>query len=634
MKRTQVSIWGGLCLAAILSACSAEDPDMGQTAARMIPVKTTLGFDTDTRTILSEEGTALKWQWKKNDRVDLVSKTTGLPIGYMTAQEPVAGTDGATYTFTGEIDANYAGQDMYIHYFGTGGVNIDHYITSFPSKKTLRLDFSKQDGTLDKVGCFDWQHSAKATIPQPVGGEIVLDDFKVNRQMAIVKFNIGVADAEVTMTGTFANKISFSEGFVTNVAIDNNQLSAKTDADGNMYVAMIPDQGNDYGDTWNFSVTDADGAQYEGTLNAHLDITESIYYRQNDGSGIPVNVKKVNTGADHSKNPLLKWAETDLAQNGTGASARGKFASTPYSGAAYFQFGRNRGYANETAAATNFGWDINIKNRYGKNAYRGDGSTTPVPTFNPSTTNFANYPDWFLVGDSQYGDYRTPRYGETWEERAKSNGYTYSTPCPEGWKIPSSADFKEILPEINGVTGFSGFDVWENGYAQIKTLADGTRCAFKWEGWQDDATRKYFMRVYCLVVDSSVTSVTVDDAIWTNQQANVVTRDFAGNGFLVAGVFKATFNAAGSNTQILCRPADWGEYTTYIINSYVAGLSRTTSWMDQGGAYWTSDARQAMMSIGFNISYNTTMNTGIHLVQMKQSVAATIRPIKDPDYNK
>lgn len=325
---------------------------------------------------------------------------------------------------------------------------------------------------------------------------------------------------------------------------------------------------------------------------------------------------------DHSKNPLLKWAESDLVRSGSGASVKATFASSYKNRGYYYQFGRNYGYQN-ASEAQNF-YAINITSiPSSRNAYPLTGSTTPVTKYRESS--ISQYPNLFLIdkyftgyssANHQY-DYKTID-NQTWYERAKSNGYTYTSPCPEGWRLPTKADFQEIMPLIDGKYGYRGSNAWDEDITQFKTLADGTKCAFRWTGLAVDNSF-YALQIECLVVDQSVTDITSID--WEDE--HVQSRFFRGSGYIMP-VFNLWGNQTPSN-QFVARPMSWGQYSYRQVGQTVVA-SQTADYMLYGGFYWTSDGSQSMFMMIFP---GADYTLGYYMAGMINPIAANIRCVKE-----
>ena len=343
------------------------------------------------------------------------------------------------------------------------------------------------------------------------------------------------------------------------------------------------------------------------------DVVFTITPGKNFVSGKAYSINFSNV--DHSKNPLLKWAESDLIRSGSGATVSATFADAYTTTGYYYQFGRNYGYQSASDAAQQYGVERSDMPS-NRNVYPGTGSTTAVPTYHASSITFSTYPNYFFIDTNHGGDYTTPQRNEEWSTRAKNNGYTYESPCPTGWRIPTIADYKEIMPVINDKAGNSGDEAW-NTLVQLKTLADGTKCAFRWS--KATIGSYSYLKVECLVV---ATNVSETSAINWND-THVVSRYFKGAGSIQANRYNI---GNQTSSQYVARPLEWGQYS-YYQSGQVVVLQQQKSLMNLGGFYWTSDATQGVFTFVFDSSTGYTL--GYYLTTYDRPIAVNIRCIKD-----
>lgn len=318
---------------------------------------------------------------------------------------------------------------------------------------------------------------------------------------------------------------------------------------------------------------------------------------------------------DHSKNPLLKWAETDLQRSGYSSNVQATFANNYTTTGSYYQFGRNYGFTSVSDAAKNYGVERSDMTP-NRNVYPGTGSTSPVSTYYASNINFGNYPNYFFIDNNHGGDYTTPARQQTWSERAQSNGYSYNSPCPKGWRIPTISEYKEIMPVINDRAGNTGNNAW-NTLVQFKTL-DNIKCAFRWSKYTRSSYS--YLKIECLVVNNNTTDITQIN--WNEE--NVVTRYFKGAGYIQAHRNLWQLN---SSTHYTARPMEWGTYEGIALANGTVRVALTKSYMTYGGFYWTSDATQGVFSMIFNNSTGYTL--GYYLSTYDSPIGANIRCIKD-----
>lgn len=321
---------------------------------------------------------------------------------------------------------------------------------------------------------------------------------------------------------------------------------------------------------------------------------------------------------DHTKNPLLKWAKTNLDRSGTGSSVQAIFTNDYTDTGSYYQFGRNYGFKSAIDATKNYAVERSDMPYY-RNVYPGTGSTIAVKTYNASEIDFKKYPDYFFIDGNHQGDYTSPAHQQTWSERAQSNGYINISPCPEGWRIPTMSEYKEIMPSIDGQAGNIGTSSW-NTFVQFKTF-DNLKCAFRWS--KETINNNSYLKIECLVVNNNTTDIQTID--W--RDTNVVTRYFKGAGYIQAHRNLWQYN---NSTHYTARPMEWGTYEGRVLSNGTVRISQTSSLMAYGGFYWTSDATQGIFSMIFNNS--TGYKLGYYLATYENPIGANIRCITDdPD---
>ena len=172
------------------------------------------------------------------------------------------------------------------------------------------------------------------------------------------------------------------------------------------------------------------------------------------------------------------------------------------------------------------------------------------------------------------------------------------------------------MPVINDKAGNSGDEAW-NTLVQLKTLADGTKCAFRWS--KATIGSYSYLKVECLVV---ATNVSETSAINWND-THVVSRYFKGAGSIQANRYNI---GNQTSSQYVARPLEWGQYS-YYQSGQVVVLQQQKSLMNLGGFYWTSDATQGVFTFVFDSSTGYTL--GYYLTTYDRPIAVNIRCIKD-----
>lgn len=624
-------------LAMTLTACQNE-ADLGNVTGNYIsvPVSTviTVPDDGETRTTLNENAGNLEWKWEKGDMVVAFDMLTGVR-GYLTAGEPT--NDGKTAPFSGSINFQEGAKTakLAIFYLGKG---------EDPSSlgNTLTINLENQDGKFaslvsrDVLATGTSQASAVDVTINPT--YTVINDFELRHLTSAGHFQLKIKDgetinnADVTISGTengyIINPVSYTiakGNTFAQSASEDGTIKTTTSATGDFYITIFP-----YSETAMKFVTTYNGKEYTGYLGGSEDFTFNLsggqYLRSNSNNFGPLVIEMetdepVVVGPDHSKNPLKKWAESDLMRSTTGAESKSVFTGNPLITGSYYQFGRNHGYTSVSDAQKLYAVEASdIPN--GRNVYPANGSTSTVPQYS-GAKSLTNYPTYFFIDTNHDGDYVTPARQDTWSVRAKKNGYTYENPCPEGWTIPTKADFWEILPEVNGKHSYTNASIlWgDDGFSQLKTLSDGTKCAFRWTGWVDTDYNCYYLRIECKVVGSDVTSIPSEDDFWTD---DTEVRDFKGAGYILA---QRNLWSNGVSTQYVARPLAWGKYSC-VQQGQVVVYRLTQNLMTEGGYYWTSDAEQAAFCTMFDLDGITGNTQGIYMCTLDRPIAMNIRCIK------
>lgn len=597
-----------------LTACQSDDATLesnGRTVTLRVGVSRPDA--SETRTSMNIVDGVLTCTWKDGDQILVSDPTSGASKGYLTLEQGAGETFGYFYGTLHDVPDGDA-VPLVFTYLGDGKK------VSEDIKNTYTVDVSEQDGTLAGLAKYDalYQYNSTVKIENGVGYS---ENLNLQRQMAFAHFTLNLPNGvkrgnePITISGTNIKPY-------VQLKLDKNNRPLPVDGtitvngSGNdIYLALVPAAGAET-ITCNFSVK-IGGITYTGTTTRNGELKAGIYYSdtndQSKGFKIDMVAKIGNV------NPLEKWAETDLYCVSRGTSATSDFRDDPLQKGDYYQFGRNVGYSSSSAAASGNTYAVEVS-MTGVSPWPGDGTTNIISCYNQSTT-FSKIPNHFLIDGSHNGDYRTPAKGENWFERAITNGYSYDSPCPEGWTIPSIKDWQEIMPDAsNGGHGYLGFGIWEgDGLTQIKTMDDGTRCAFRWSGYADTDYNCYFMRIECRVIDDSITSIPNDDNFW-NANNGVKVRDFRAYGYIYGGCVKSR------SGYWIARPLDWG--SILINNSYPPRFVYSERYMNYGGYFWASDAAQKALNVIMDVDNKLTIESGLYLAGFNNAVACPIRCIK------
>lgn len=338
----------------------------------------------------------------------------------------------------------------------------------------------------------------------------------------------------------------------------------------------------------NFEVTASNGTIYKGTYNVTKEIEEGKYYRKqlsDEGNisydGIPVDMDSEKQNVDYPgyenedpNNPLHKWAKYNLERKD--GVINGFVGSETENGALY-QWGRNYGYMDKSGtypgsnvsiggdftnyfeAMGDFEWYDELDKLstseskhyyrvYDYYVYTKSGgiwsSGTGLKGYSNgyeywcTIDNFRSYSkiedltsrqDKFFInqgeGTSDYWLSGFGNGGSDWESRAKLCGYERTNPCPDKWRLPSEADFKEICPsDMPSYQGNLSTLITEKAKPELRETGDGTKYVIRWLNYTG------YLKIEAIVVDNSFKESDIQAIVWDNN-SKVVTRlfPFTGN---------------------------------------------------------------------------------------------------------
>ena len=175
---------------------------------------------------------------------------------------------------------------------------------------------------------------------------------------------------------------------------------------------------------------------------------------------------------DQSENPLDKWATGNLVYN----KSTGKSTIGSATGGSLYQWGRNYGYADykEARGALNSNsYEYAVAGVTACNSGLGllpNSYNLYVPQLYNANTPIKNHTQRFLINAVGDDYWIWAAGGDTWEERANSNGYSSNSPCPDDWRIPTKEDFMEICPVENSYSGSGNLTTLLKGSFERKTI--------------------------------------------------------------------------------------------------------------------------------------------------------------------
>lgn len=311
------------------------------------------------------------------------------------------------------------------------------------------------------------------------------------------------------------------------------------------------------------------------------------------------DAEEEETAVDHTKNPLLKWAETDLVYNKV--SKTSTFASSYTARGSLYQWGRNPGWEDYKDAMNENvvqGGKKYYYATYNKNYFTGTGMFKDGTdyqseySYDSKNDHFARYDYFFMNPDGN--DYWIGNGGgTTWSERAAACGEDRRV-CPEGWRIPNKSDFLEIKPS-EPLSG-SGNLASVAARTELRKIEDGCTYAIRWSAVTENVTKTY-LRIDALVVPDTFAEGSLTSIDWSGE--NVVTRYFGANGFINAFYHINIIGNGNSRTNFpVARPMPGTE--THVDNLYQSGSLYTVLWNDiidysvnNEGYYWMADEKSA-----------------------------------------
>lgn len=300
---------------------------------------------------------------------------------------------------------------------------------------------------------------------------------------------------------------------------------------------------------------------------------------------------------DHSKNPLLKWAKTDLVYNKN--SKTSNFASGYTEQGSLYQWGRNTGWKDyKDALGTYDSFNVtygygtyNKSYKTGTGLYNGDDHQSQRYT---SIEQIKNNPSKYFM-DANGTDYWASSFGDggsTWQGRAEKCGFANSV-CPDNWRMPTKADFLEIKP-VDPFSGSSSLASVLNNHVELRTNGD---CSYAIRWSAEAISSKTYLRIDAIVVSGNFTKEELSRVDWASDE--VVTRYFGANGF-IHGFYH--INKVQNGPQVddfpVARPMPGTETHEDVLKSNNYYYTVTYDYIkdysvNNEGYYWMSDAKEA-----------------------------------------
>lgn len=637
-----------------------------ENSGKQIPVTITVSRAAmpDTRTVLTEDGNGnLTDVWSETDQLALVD-ATGEQVGTLEFQEYVSEDNKSTAVFEGTMTATGEGTKPYrIWYLGAGESPYSEFAHDkeidgeYPN--VVKTILSKQSGKFEDLVKGDLMHAAVDLNIQE-NHAVVEESVTMTKLLAMARFSLkeaaGVTNGKLTITSSSAsgsNKLyhkwyylGVSGEFQASVASVSEFITIENvDTSNDVYVVLptVKDfhltftltSGND---TWTYTTAGTN------TLEA------GKYYCNADGTGIGIALEKEQEEevVDHSKNPLLKWAETNLVHNEN--SYISSFAESYLTSGSLYEWGRNHGFTDYNDARGT----LIQSGRYGY-YYWEYAVTTDAPTYGlelhagtglhrlsgqwaqesflvyETAQDIRDFPKMYMMNANIYGENNGDYWvfadgGDDWYERAEACGYSETNPCPEGWRLPTEEDFKEIAPNTN-LSGFTSLKDVINNHVELKTTKSGVRYAIRWLNSANALT------IEALVVDKDFQESSLSIIDWKNE--NVVSRIFPYTGKISGYIGSKYLNVDGGGWEYMARPMPLGFFVTDVVSLstyyetvYMATMMVKKNISSSYGGYWMADQKKAFKFVDNAISGESVQESCLVIENTDAHDGLAIRCVK------
>lgn len=661
----------GMLAAAALTACSDTDaPSLAEQEVWMTIDVSRRGADTDSRLTHAEGTPGLDANWEPGDYIYVFDNSGSRYLGRIDWQQEVTNTATENVaTFAGKLtDVNDGeGQTFVLYYVGKDSKGTRRTLTT---DHGISIDMSSQAGSFESMA---WNDIMSAGPMVDVADGVVTPRaaaINMGHLNSFAHFATNLpADTRVTISTTngLTPEFNIISGTGYRFNLTPAAVTATVQADGHLYVTL-PNPGRISNQAITFTASNGATA----TLKAAA-LSAGNYYRAGwsaDGGseGITLEFTGGETpdypGYENEdpRNPLHKFAKFNLTRTGDG-EVTNRFVDSETENGALYQWGRNYGFEDiphnhsSMESLTDF---INWEDAFGEltsegnqrywdfYTYSASGATyytltggirigyiymnfDEAKTYNSISDLQAHPTKYFMDARYNNGEYVgnlggylfstcNPDYwvwsggGNSWTERATACGYDNSNPCPEGWRMPTKADFEAIAPYETAIKDKQNLSTLLREWTpELRVTSDGIKYVVKW------IYRNTYLEVKAIVVDNNFTKSQISDIIWENNP-DIVTRNFP-----FTGGIRACGGYDGLERVDVAFPYHMGVPDWGYLDYGSVGCSGNVN--DGMAGYWMEDK-------GYVFRFTASERTGAETSYLEIETASpvmgyAIRPVMD-----
>lgn len=637
MNSKYVYAFAGLLLG--MTACSNEDlmPTSGQQRGETVFVSLKVDRNkAETRTIIEEtdvtDGVGLSNVWAAGDQVTLVA-ADGAVAGTLTLQGEGGSSEGI---FSGE--ATIADGEYTVWYLGDAraGNPYAEFNEQGEFVNALATPDCPVSGDFGDLNKGDLMNSQVQIIVKD-GKATVAESVTLASQMAMAHFTLSMDGLDTALAADGAKlTLSYTVGVTPYSYIITNKSA-------DVFVPLFP---GEYAPS--FTLVSGEKT-YTYAFKSATQVNAGVYYcgaknsttGKNDGITVTLKDPTVTDpyeGYENEdpRNPLHKFAKTNLVRVGERGSLVNGFADSETENGALYQWGRNHGYMDNAGFFADYETDsdfINFEDAFGdieidedasqrtfdfyayypggESLYTGTGGYilgnnvydpflyyAPIsydrPKFYDSLEILQSHTDKFFMDatEAEYlgnlggflwydtnSDYWLNSFGDggiTWTERAKNCGYENTNPCPDGWRLPTLAEFKAISPEQNISNSRNYLTTLLKNYSELRYDAENDiDYAIRW------VYETTGLKIQCLIVSSDFKKSQLSSIRW-DKESGVVTRIFP-----FTGAITTVGGYDGLDNISVALPYHRGTPDAGVFDRLMIGIGNNTN--QALGGYWISE---------------------------------------------